>query len=282
MFPFFRLSAAFVLVFAFTSLAHAQMKGWEMGPWLGGVTYFGDLNTDYRLDQLNLAGGIAARYNFNNRLAFRLSGNYGEVEAYDDDSSNPFERSRNLSFRSAVVDGTAQFEFNFLPYEHGSRDHYFTPYMFGGLSVFYYNPIAELDGREYELRNLGTEGQFKGEEYYTLSTAFTYGFGLKLDLSYEWSLDFQIGARYTSTDYLDDVSTVYPDRSDLIRSRGEIAARLSDRSVDVPGTDPGNIFGREGRQRGDSDRNDMYIFAGVGILYYFGDLRCPEYGGKRR
>ena len=36
------------------------------------------------------------------------------------------------------------------------------------------------------------------------------------------------------SDYLDDVSTVYPDKDDLLRQRGELAVRLSDRSIDVP------------------------------------------------
>lgn len=257
----------------------AQMKGWELGPWMGAITYFGDLNTDYRLDNLNLAGGLAARYNFNERIAFRLSGNYGEVEAYDAQSRNPFEQIRNLSFQSVIVDGSAQLEFNFLPYDHGIRNHFFSPYLLAGVSFFYYNPTATLDGNVYELRPLGTEGQFKGEEYYILSRAFTYGFGLKLDISYEWSVDFHIGARYARTDYIDDVSTIYPDRSDLIRSRGPIAAALSDRSLAVPG-EPVGALGREGRQRGDAGRNDMYVFAGVGLMYYFGDLRCPTYGRR--
>ena len=50
--------------------AQDQMKGWEFGPWAGVSYYFGDLNTNYRLDRPNLAGGFAARYNFNPRLAF--------------------------------------------------------------------------------------------------------------------------------------------------------------------------------------------------------------------
>ena len=79
------------------------------------------------------------------------------------------------SFKSNIFDGTAQFEFNFLPYIHGSKDQFYTPYLFAGFSVFYFNPKAELDGETYELRPLGTEGQFKGDEYYTVQGAFTYG-----------------------------------------------------------------------------------------------------------
>jgi hypothetical protein len=258
------------------------MKGWEIGLWGGTSFYLGDLNTNFRFNHVNAAGGLQARYNFNNRLAMMLSGNYGMVEAYDRDSRNTFERARNLSFQSEIIDGTLQLEFNFLPYIHGSRENFFTPYLFGGLSVFYFNPEAVYDGPELalrgqlvELRPLGTEGQFKGEEYYTVTAALTYGAGFKFDLSYEWSVNIFVGARATYTDYLDDVSTIYPDVSDLQRSRGTVAVYMSDRSIDIDGVDTSQL-GAEGQQRGDSSKRDSYIFAGVAFNYYFGDVRCPE------
>ncbi|MCI5082028.1 MAG: PorT family protein [Saprospiraceae bacterium] len=255
------------------SFLQAQ-DGWEAGFWLGTTNYFGDLNTSYDLSRPGLSGGIIARYNFNKRVAIKFSGSYGSVSADDAESSNAFERARNLSFESPIVDATAQFEFNFLPYTHGSKDEFFTPYLFAGLSGFYFNPKATFEGEVYELRELGTEGQFKGEEYYTVQGALTYGGGIKVDLSYEWSLNVEIGARYLFTDYLDDVSTVYPDREDLLRDRGEIAVALSDRSVEIEGFDDSTI-GQPGTQRGNSNNNDTYIMFGVGLLYYFGDLKCP-------
>lgn len=267
--------------------AQDMMKGWEVGPWAGVSYYFGDLNTNYRLNRPNLAGGILARYNFNSRLAFGMSANYGMIEAYDSDSKNPFELARNLSFESEIWDGTVQFEFNFLPYIHGSRDYFFTPYLFGGLSVFSFNPKAEyagdmieLQGQMVELRGLGTEGQFKGEEYYSVTAAVSYGFGFKFDINYEWSFNIQLGVRDTYTDYLDDVSTVYPDVSDLLRDRGPVAVDMSNRSIDIDGVDTSQL-GEKGQQRGDPNNDDFYIFAGIGVLYYFGDVRCPEYSRKR-
>lgn len=260
-------------------LSLSAQRGWEAGPWAGVAYYFGDLNTDFDLSKPGLSGGLVARYNFNNRVALKMSGNYGSISDTDEDSKNVFERARNLSFQSTILDAALQLEFNFLPYTHGSKDEFFTPYLFGGINAFYFNPKAELDGTLHELRPLGTEGQFKGEEYYTVTAGLVYGMGFKIDLSYEWSLNFELSSRYLYTDYLDDVSTVYPDRSDLIRSRGEIAAELSDRSIAIPGVTEGPI-GEEGRQRGDSSNNDSYVFLGVGLVYYFGDIRCPTYGSK--
>ena len=176
----FILCTALLLSLVTTSFAQ---KGWEAGGWLGVRYYFGDLNTSFALSRPGLTAGVAARYNFNQRVCIKFSGNYGTVSADDAESSNPYELARNLNFESVLADGTVQMEFNFFPYEHGSKDNFYTPYLFGGLTAFYYNPITEYEGEFVELRALGTEGQFKGEEYYSVSGALAYGAGFKIDLS---------------------------------------------------------------------------------------------------
>ncbi len=260
--------------------AQLQMKGWELGGWVGTSLYLGDLNTDFRFDRPNLAGGVMGRYNFNHRIALRLGANYGRVRAFDSDSDNTFERIRNLSFRSDIFELTGQLEFNFLPYYHGSDEYWYTPYAFVGLAAFNYNPTTLTDaGDRVELRELGTEGQMRGEEYQTLATAIAYGIGIRWDLSYEWSMDVRLSLRNTSTDYLDDVSTTYPDLSDLSRSRGDVAAQLSDRSIVPTGQER---VSREGTQRGDPNQNDHYLFLGIGLNYYFGDVLCPKISKRPR
>lgn len=256
--------------------AFAQ-KGWEAGPWAGIAYYFGDLNTNYDLSRPNLAGGIITRYNFNNRVGLKFGLGYGQVEADDAYSKNAFEQARNLSFRSNIFDVTASLEFNFLPYNHGSKYEFYTPYIFGGLTAFSFNPEAELDGVWYELRPLGTEGQFKGEEYYTVQMGLEYGVGFKVDLSYEWSLNFELSARHLYTDYLDDVSTVYADPDQIRSLRGDIAVELADRSIMIDGVSDSQL-GIPGTQRGNSNNNDVYLFLKVGIVRYFGSLQCPTIG----
>lgn len=227
------------------------------------------------MSHINIAAGAAARYNFNERIAFKLSANYGNIAADDANSTNPFERSRNLSFQSILMDGAAQLEFNFLPYVHGDKEQFFTPYLFGGLGIFYFNPKTEYEGQLVELRPLGTEGQFKGEEYFSTAGSIVYGGGLKIDLSYEWSLNFMLSARKLMTDFVDDVSGTYPDVDDLENLRGQLAVELSNRSIPIDGVP--ETLGNTGQQRGDSSNNDTYVFLGVGVMYYFGDLRCPPY-----
>ena len=46
---------------------------------------------------------------------------------------------------------------------------------------------------------------------------------------------------------------------------------LADRSVTTP-----EQIGETGRQRGNRETKDALAFFTVGIVYYFGDLKCPR------
>jgi hypothetical protein len=263
---FYTLLICSVLLASQTSFA--QMRGWEVGGWLGATNYFGDLNTNLRLNRLHLSAGAGARYNLNERLAVRFGFGAGKISAYDSDSKNVYEQRRNLHFWSNIAEASALFEFNFFPYVHGDRDHFFTPYMYAGPAFFWFNPKADLNGITYNLREMGTEGQFRGEEYNTAQAAFLYGIGFKLDLSYRWSIDFTLSSRKLFTDYLDDVHGTYADIRDIRAQRGDLAAALADRSGEPP-------IGLPGRQRGNGKNNDTYVTMGIGLCYYFGSIHCP-------
>ena len=277
------LSLCFLLIGL--SLPTYAQQGAEFGAFIGGAHYFGDLNSNYRISDPKFAFGLVGRYNFNERIALKLAGSVGKIAASDTDSNNTFEKRRNLDFQSNISDISAQIEFNFLPLFHGSKDQFFSPYLFAGLAVTRFNPqttycenspstpVSQCSGsvRVADLRPLGTEGQFQGEEYYTTSGALAFGAGLKLSLNYEWSINVELSARRMFTDYLDDVSSVYPEPNDLENLRGPLAVALSDRSL----TDPEKI-GEPGRQRGNNQSKDALAFLTVGIVYYFGDLKCPK------
>lgn len=264
-----RRAALLLLVFGLSlQSAAAQMRGWEVGGWGGGSNYFGDLNTNWRVNSAQPAGGLLFRYNMNDRLAFSFGPSIGSITADDADSRNIYEQRRNLNFTSRIVDFSSALEFNFLPYVHGSRELNYSPYMFLGATFFNFNPQTEYEGEIYNLRELGTEGQFQGDEYTTTQFAFNYGIGLKYDFSYRWSIDVHLSGRKLFTDYLDDVSGVYADIRDVRSLRGEIAAALADRSQEP-------FVGVAGHQRGNGKSNDTYVFLGIGINYYFGQIRCP-------
>jgi hypothetical protein len=268
-----RLGVGIILFLTSISSLFSQ-KGWEAGGWGGVSYYFGDLNTNYDLSRPGPALGGLARYNFNGRLALAMGLSFGRITGSDSRSRNEFERARNLSFSSNVFDASLSFEFNFLNYEHGSRDFPFTPYVFGGFSVFSFNPRTRHEGQWVNLRDLGTEGQFLGDEYFLIQPALNFGLGFKIDLNVDWSVNINISARRLFTDYLDDVSTTYPNKDELLSLRGPLAVALSDRST--PENQERFRLGQPGVQRGTAGDTDSYAFIQIGFMYYFGYLACPK------
>lgn len=259
----------FFFVLSGSTFGVLAQKGLELGGWLGTSFYHGDLNTSLKITKPGIAGGLLARYNFNHRVAVRTSLNFGIIGADDADSANNWERNRNLSFRSNLFDFTNVIEFNFFHYEHGHQTLNKTPYFFGGFNFVRYNPTAELNGQRYNLRDYGTEGQTPGSEYGLFNMGLVLGGGFKFDINRTTSVNIEVGARFLFTDYLDDVSTVFPEKSELLGTRGPIGVALSDRSL-------ADGLGEAGRQRGDSKGNDKYTFVGISFVRYFGGITCPD------
>src|SRR5688500_1120835 len=248
-----------------------SQKGYELGGLAGASFYVGDINPSYSVKTPGPSLGVIGRYNFNTRTSIRFDLGAGRLIGRDSLSDNPFQQARNLSFRTDYIDAAIGLEFNFFNYVHGSRDQFFTPYVFGGLGFTYYNPKAKLDDKWYGLRFMGTEGQAVGDEYSRIAPALAYGMGVKMDINYEWSINIELSAKQMFSDYIDDVSTVYPDMNALASARGEIAPLLSDRSGEL-GIEP---IGAEGRKRGVSRDKDSYYSLRIGLVYYIGLLQCP-------
>ncbi len=259
-----------ILLFIFVSAISTVygQRGAEIGGHIGVAHYFGDLNPTYAISDPGIAIGFKAKRNFNERISLALGLDYGRIKGSDSDSNNAFERSRNLDFYSNVFDGNATLEFNFFPYLHGSEDNYYTPYVFLGASLLRYNPKTDFEGQTYELRDFGTEGQGPGSEYFQLTAAWVYGIGFKWDYNRDWSFNVSLSGRRTSSDYLDDVSALYPDYTQLENRRGPIAVALANRSEDPE-------HGQTDTQRGNDPTNDRVFFLSIGLYRYFGRIHCP-------
>lgn len=261
-----------LLLFAVTTYAQQSQVGL-----MGGVTYYvGDLNPNKQFYLFKPAGGIFYRYNFNPRMAIRGNVIYGGVEGDDSKSNDTFALNRNLYFKSVVLEFSAYFEFNFFNYVLGDPKYPFTPYLFAGASIFRFNPKAELNGDEFALQPLGTEGQgttvYPERKKYSLTNpSLLFGVGLKWNVFRSFGMGLEWGMRRTFTDYLDDVSKTYADPLVVAAENGPDAALLSDRSAD-PGTNTG-------RQRGNSKTTDWFSFAGLSLTFKIKGKEgtCPAY-----
>lgn len=279
--PMYRI-LSFLILLATTGL-HAQVN--EVGITGGAFYYIGDLNpTKHYPKDTKLAGGLLYRHNMTDRLALRLQGLYGTLQAYDSNSDDSLQVLRNLHFRARVFEASGLFEVNFFKYRSSDKDsRSWTPFIFAGIAYFRANPKALLNDTWYDLQPLGTEGQgttARNTEPYKIDhVAIPFGMGLKfnfgrLDMQLEW------GARRTYTDYIDDVSGTYVDNDVLAVENGPLAAALADRSG--PSTLPG--FSNADLARGNRNTRDWYHYTGLSFTYVLSRFSdCDEqYGWTRR
>ncbi|TZF84878.1 outer membrane beta-barrel protein [Pedobacter sp. BS3] len=248
---------------------YCSAQTWELGVFGGGAGYMGDLNPvkPYKLN--NLAFGGMIQYNFNAIWGLKLGITHGKIQAADSLSDNAQYRQRNLSFYSPITEASLQLVFNFFEYVPSMSRKIYTPYLFVGVGGVFFNPKTRMDGREYELRYLGTEGQSVENPYRNYTLTVPYGLGIKYNIAGKWSLSGEIGYRTAYTDYLDDVSGRYP-TADLLSTAPQLTAirkKLSDPSV--------NHIGAPLTQRGDFRKRDTYFFTVIGITYTFVTQKCP-------
>lgn len=243
----------------------------EVGVFIGGSYYVGDLNPSGHLNSLTRpALGAVYRHNFNMRLSVAGSLLFGSIQGIDARSSSYEQQQRNLSFRSSLYELAARAEFNFIEYKIGDDRYQFTPFMFLGVAGFNFNPRASIGNQWVALQPLKTEGQSKA--YMRTQVSVPFGAGIKANMAKRIGLVIEWGLRKTFTDYLDDVSTTYADPATLLANGGPLAVALADRSTTT----------REntGRQRGNPRNKDWYSYAGLTLTFQLQarPKHCSAYG----
>ena len=270
-----------ILAFFAGPTARTSAQNSEFGACVGTMFYLGDLNQtklfklnlkDPSLNQLHMAGGFMYRYNISPRFAFKADFLFGKVSSTDRGTNMA---SRNLSFSSPVTEFSAEMELNFFELYNTTGKNRFSPYIFAGITLFSFNPQAELNGQTYDLHSMGTEGQGLegGSKPYSLTTAaIPFGIGIKATIGRYFAIGAEWGIRWAFTDYLDDVGGRYYD-NDLLRSNyGDLVADLADRTPELV-DEEGNPMGRHvaGHARGNETTHDAYSFAGITLTVKFGN-----------
>lgn len=190
---------------------------------LGGgiMNYSGELtNTIFDYKHLHPAGAVFVRYNLGQYLSFRGQFAMGSISGNDKDSPDERNRIRNLDFNSHLFEGSILVDANLMGFHPRGHQSMFSPYVFTGISIFNYEPYTthfdpNLDNKEIFLRELNTEGQGSSTftnrpEYMPTQVAIPLGLGIKYAINSNISIGFEIGFRFTFTDYLDDVGQTYP------------------------------------------------------------------------
>ncbi|MFT7229929.1 MAG: hypothetical protein ACI9GO_000389 [Bacteroidia bacterium] len=239
----------------------ADAQSWEFGGMLGGSNYHGDLAYNIVPKETNLSGGVFFKYNINETWSIRPTLSYMKISGADDNFKE--NTLRNLSFRNNIYELSTIMEYNFRPFSNKSIHQRSTFYLLGGIAVFLHKPQAKLDNKWHDLPPLMTENQ----RYSLVQVSLPMGAGIKHAVTSNFIIGIEAGWRMTFTDYIDDVSTVYP------AALGQEAARFSDRSWEV--SENNRSMSNPGDTRGNPDLRDWYFQTALSISYRFTPIKCP-------
>ena len=256
----------------------------------GLANYSGDLQDKaITFQQARYSVGLWASYDINPFVMLRGGLHVAKVGAEDRFQGNPANQLRNLSFQSNIIELHAGAEYHFL----GMDNRVFSPYVFGGLGGFYYNPYAfDQGGNKVFLKPLSTEGQgvagYPDRQPYSLTQfAVPFGVGVRMVLTDRVDVGLEFGYRKTFTDYMDDVSRSYIDQNALLLARGPKAVEMAFRTPELP-THSNDPYPVDLEKRGSPQYKDNYYFLGLTLTYRLtggdrsGAGSGSRFGGKRR
>lgn len=265
---------------------------------LGGKDAIGtDDLQDLEKTEFHFGGYIGYKYTLFKKLYLRADFSYARVSGNDKLTAEDFRQNRNLNFRSNIFELAAMIEYEIpinlrkghiydikglKPWKDG-RSSFF---LFAGVGAFYFNPKSMLDDQWIELQPLRTEGQgLPGgpDEYNRVSISLPIGAAITKRLAPSFSMGFEVSYRYTFTDYIDDVSTVYYNPEDVAlynqEGLGDVAAYLSNPALGQAQGGLPNYVTAPGQQRGDETDDDGFMLITLKAQYLLED---DGYRGHRK
>ncbi len=241
----------FFLINMVTIITYAQKS--ELGFLAGGSFYWGDIVSEPEPSTVKEALGMYFRYYHNKHISTKLFLGYCRIGGADSlPLSSSYQKHRNLSFFSNIFEASVQLEYNIIINKFRNRrkpkkDHM---YFFAGIGVFAFNPKTYATGSQTEIELAPLKNN--GSSYSLTAVCFPVGAGYKHYFNRNFYAGAEIGIRYTTTSYIDDVGPGHK------KTRGRMNDRLMvDMSI-----------------------NDFYAMFGVTVGYKLSDMvkiRCPKF-----
>ncbi len=262
------------LIVLTTSAAKAQWL-WDYGVSVGVSNYLGDIGgkektrrdflADMKMAKTRWNVGGFARYKIHRKISLKLALDYLRLEGDDKLSSNPARNARNLNFRNDMFDLalTGQVFFyedndlgNTYRYKNGFR-----AYVFAGVGGYYSNPKT-LDGG-VKLRPLHTEGV----RYSPVGINIPMGIGFYFTIDKKHRIGYEFNYRTTFSDYLDDISSNYPDNPSE-SGDPSLSLRTPELGVAITPENVGLYKSHDwGQKRGDKTHKDSYMTMNLTYSY---------------
>ena len=210
----------------FSQTKKRNFRQHEVGVFLGGAYYIGDLNPRKHFNLTQPAAGVFYRFTPNYRYAFRGGINWGKIMGDDSQSDDADQLQRNLNFKSNIFELSVRAEVSFFNSKvghrygikktfarrHKGKSNEFIGFI--GIGGFYFNPKGQNPntGKWEKLYPLHTEGQgLPGgpAQYKRISICIPMGIAWRMTLNKLWCVGLEFSYRKTFTDYIDDVSGNY-------------------------------------------------------------------------
>lgn len=226
---------------------------------IGMAGYVGDLiKSTAPFQQSSYSASAGLNYALIPHLNARFDLGFHQVQGYDNKSGGAHPE-RNLSFESKILEFAVAAEYTLVNLDK----HRFSPYIFIGIGAFHFNPRAYFGaGGTHPLRELGTEGQglagYPGL-YSTMAVEYPIGGGIKYVVNKKITLLGEFCYRPSGTDYLDDVSTNYPNKA-LLDARNPNTSKFTYRGDGAYPTNPA-------LKRGNPGNKDAYYTTQLKVAY---------------
>lgn len=267
---------------AFNKSRNWKQNKYEVYFSLGATTFLGDLGglnregtqksiVDMDLMSTRMGGSAGYRYRIGPRWATSSQLFFGMVSGDDAHTEEIVRRSRNLSFRSPILEIGQRLEFVIYANEQMGRQRSKVLnttrnnvadvlYIFTGAKGIFFNPQTKINGTWTNLRDLKTEGQGLpggAKEYSRVNFAIPLGIGFKFGISDFWRLGIEVSYNKTFTDYIDDVSTDYYDPAILNSQVGANSVYAANPAIENHG------WFAAGNQRGNPKDKDAYVYTSI-------------------
>ncbi len=170
------------------SKTNAQIN--EIGVFLGGSNFIGDVGKTTYISPNELAFGLIYKWNRSPRHSYRFSLIQSTLSANDNESDVPGRKERGLAFENNITEVSAGLEFNFFDFNLHELTPKLTPYVYTGVTytvfdgLFYANGLPKSDSKH------GAVG-------------IPMTVGIKYTLMPKFILAVEVGARYTFADDID-------------------------------------------------------------------------------
>ena len=178
------------------SLAQQSTASWEIGGYVGGLSYSGEVTKEGDLgtwiNEMKPEFGVLLKRNFNSIVGFGAQASYGKLYALDKNHGNP---ERGWVVNTEIVQANLFLEMNFRKFGKYFKRNKSTPYVKVGAGILFYSPKLD-DDASYPLNYELFWGSYST---YNIDLAF----GWKWRLSHHSLLSLDIHYNPTGTDHIE-------------------------------------------------------------------------------